>query len=87
VSRYIKAGPQAMVAEGVSIGDVGSCTWRCVDQKVLPKWPWPEDSRFGCMSGYQLAVVLDAEQRKRARALLGVNGECAQKQFDRADIV
>jgi len=23
-------------------------TWRCVGKGTSPKWPWPEDSRFGC---------------------------------------
>src|SRR5580700_1272443 len=63
-------GLQARVAEGVSTGDVGSCSGRCLEQ-VLPKWTWAEASRFGCVSGYPWSWM--QSQRKR------VNGEVRSK--------
>jgi hypothetical protein len=33
------------------------------------------------------AVVVDAEEQEQPRPLSGVNGACAQEEFDRADIV
>jgi transposase len=29
-------------------GGVGIYTWRCVENVESPRWPWPEDSLFGC---------------------------------------
>jgi len=31
------------------IGDDGTCTWRCDDKEILPRWRWPEGSQFGCI--------------------------------------
>ena len=32
----------------IRTGDDDTCTWRCVDREVLPRWPWLEDSECGC---------------------------------------
>ena len=33
---------------GMRTGGDGTYTWRCVGKGTSPKWPRPEDSRFGC---------------------------------------
>jgi transposase len=33
---------------GMLTGDDGTCIWRCAGKGTSPRWPWPEDSRFGC---------------------------------------
>jgi transposase len=32
----------------IRTGDVGTCTWRCVDTKALPRWRWAAGWRFAC---------------------------------------
>jgi hypothetical protein len=46
VSCWLKQHKQRPVV--MRSGDDGMYTWRCVGKKVLPRWPWREDSQFGC---------------------------------------
>jgi len=39
--RYLLGEAAQAAVRCDSTGDVGTCTWRCVEKKTLPKWPWP----------------------------------------------
>jgi transposase len=47
-SLWSQAGQQAIASLRTRTGNVAMCAWQCDEKRTLPRWPWPENSRFGC---------------------------------------